>query len=117
MSILAREDLVVPGRGGKRSARLMPLASDIVNLNGPAGAAFADTIVLQLTYDEATAIALFGSESAARLGWFTHATNQWVVAGRRWHTAGPHSARNGAYNPASDFALGRYGVDTASNTV
>jgi hypothetical protein len=94
-----------------------PLASDIVNLNGTAGATFADAIVLQLTYDEATTIALFGSESAARLGWFDTTTNQWLLAVDGNTGGSPSFAGDGAYNPASDFALGRYGVDTASNTV
>jgi hypothetical protein len=94
-----------------------PLASDIVNLEGTAGSTFADAIVLQLTYDEATAIALFGSEATARLGWFDPTTNQWSLAVDGNTGGSPFFAGDGAYNPASDFVLGRYGVDTASNTV
>jgi hypothetical protein len=87
-----------------------PLASDIVNLNGTAGATFADAIVLQLTYDEATTIALFGSESAARLGWFDPTTNQWLLAVDGNTGGSPSFAGDGAYNPAfidhnSDFAV------------
>ncbi|HEY5707750.1 MAG TPA: PEP-CTERM sorting domain-containing protein [Terrimicrobiaceae bacterium] len=92
-------------------------ASDIVNLSGTAGAGFADTIVLQLTYDEARAIALFGSESAARLGWFDSLANQWSLAVVGNTRGSPFFAGDGAYDPAADFVLGRYGVDTASNTV
>ncbi|MFA7345929.1 MAG: PEP-CTERM sorting domain-containing protein [Terrimicrobiaceae bacterium] len=93
------------------------LASDIVNLSGTAGAGFADTLVLELTYDEATAIALFGSEAAAHLGWFDPDTGEWTLAvdGNTGGTA--LFAGDRAYNAATDFHLGTYGVDTANNKV
>ncbi|HEY5707752.1 MAG TPA: PEP-CTERM sorting domain-containing protein [Terrimicrobiaceae bacterium] len=93
------------------------IASDIVNLSGTSGAGFADTIVLQLTYDEATAIALFGSESLVRLGWFDSLTNQWRLAVSGNTGGAPFFAGDGAYDPATGFVLGYYGLDTASNTV
>jgi PEP-CTERM motif len=96
---------------------LNPLASDMVNLIGTAGATFADTIVLQLTYDESAATALFGSESAARLGWFDPLTDRWTLAVTGNRGGSPSFAGDGAYDPAADFVLGYHGVDTASNTV
>jgi len=94
-----------------------PLASDIVGFTGTSGSGSADTFVLQLTYDKPTANALFGNESTARLGWFDPATSAWklAVAGNTGGTA--LFAGNRAYNPITDFALGTYGVDTATNTV
>ncbi|HEY5707751.1 MAG TPA: hypothetical protein VIS96_19485 [Terrimicrobiaceae bacterium] len=94
-----------------------PIASDIATLNDINLATFADTIVLQLAYDEALAVALFGSESAARLGSFSSLANQWTLAGAGNTGGSPLFAGDGAYDPAADFVLGHYGVDTASNTV
>ena len=93
------------------------LASDIVEFSGTAGIGFSDMVVLQLTYDEATAIALFGAESYARLGWIDPGTGKWMLAvyGNAGGTA--FFAGNRAYNALTDFVLGTYGVDTASNTV
>ncbi len=93
------------------------LASDIVDLDGTSGIGFSDILVLQLTYDEATAISLFGSEAAARLGWYDPGTGQWTLAvdGNTGGTA--LFAGDRAYNAATDFLLGTYGVDTANNTV
>jgi len=93
------------------------LASDIVEFSGTAGIGFSDMVVLQLTYDEATANALFGTESCARLGWIDPGTGKWMLAvyGNTGGTA--FFAGNRAYNALTDFVLGTYGVDTANNTV
>jgi hypothetical protein len=105
-----------------------PIASDIVNLSGNSGATFADPLVLQLTYDEATAIALFGSESKARLGWFEPGSQSWKLAvdgntGTPGSLAGFYAmsyanflnSAGGAFN--SITMLGVQGLDTASNTL
>ncbi|GAT31488.1 PEP-CTERM protein-sorting domain-containing protein [Terrimicrobium sacchariphilum] len=93
------------------------LASDIVSLSGTSGIGFSDILVLQLTYDEATATALFGNEAATRLGWFDPGTGSWTLAvdGNTGGTA--FFAGDRAYNAATDFHLGTYGLDTANNTV
>ena len=88
-------------------------ASDVIDLTGSG----TDTIVLRLGYDEATVIADYGAEGNARLGWFDSAAQRWELAdggdtGGTSFFAGDH-----AYNPATDFALGTYGVDTANNQV
>jgi hypothetical protein len=71
---------------------------------------------LQVSYNEAQAISVFGSESDARLMWLDPSDNQWelAVAG---NTGGTPRFINRAYNPATDFQLGNYGVDTANNVV
>jgi hypothetical protein len=88
------------------------IASDVLTLSGNAG----DTFVLSLSYNVAAANAL-GGESAMRLLWLNPATNQWVnaVLGNTGGT--PFFAGYGAYDPATDFHLGYYGVDTATDTV
>ena len=88
-------------------------ASDVIDLSGTGG----DRIVLRLGYDEATAIALYGSESKVWLGWFDPNTNQWenAVQGDTGGTANFVGDR--AYNPATDFVLGDWGIDTANNQV
>ena len=87
-------------------------ASDIAVVSGIDG----DTFVMELSYDEAMATALFGSEAAARLGWYNAATLQWenAVSGDTGGTAS--FAGDRAYNPGTD-TLGSFGVDTANNEV
>lgn len=87
-------------------------ASDIATVSGIDG----DTFVMELSYNEATATALFGSEAAARLAWYDPATQQWenAVSGDTGGTA--TFAGDRAYNPATD-TLGSFGVDTANNEV
>jgi len=93
------------------------IASDIVNLSGTVGDTFADTIVIQISYDQPLANVLLGSETAARLGWLDPQTGQWVLAVTGNTGGTPVFAGNRAYDPGTDFVLGHYGVDTASNTV
>ena len=82
------------------------LASDVASLTGT----FSDVIVLSLTYDPA----LYGD--AVALGWWNG--SEWVLA-----VAGNIGEGNlpafidGAYDPATDFHLGYYGVDPATHTV
>ena len=87
--------------------------SSVFSLSGvpilDAGTGQTDTFVLQLQ------IATVKADSI--LGWLDPGTNQWInaVAGNIGGTvffAGDH-----AYNPATDFVLGRYGVDTTNNAV
>jgi probable HAF family extracellular repeat protein len=88
-------------------------ASSIVNLSGTG----SDTFVLQLTYDEAAAISLFGSEAAAYLAWRDPFDNTWKNAVFGNTGVSTPLAVSGAYNASSDFHLGTYGVDTVNNTV
>ncbi len=94
-------------------------ASDVVDVIGTG----SDLFVLQLSYDEAQAIALFGSEANAFLSWYDigNVPPTWKNAVLGNSNAGAigltrnQGAR--AFNIASDLELGRYGVDTAANRV
>jgi hypothetical protein len=89
-----------------------PLVSDVLDLQGIGG----DQYVLQLQYDEAAAIAQFGSEANVMLGWFDPALGAWqnAVDG---NTGGSSTKILGAYNAGANYDLGTWGVDTANNTV
>lgn len=89
------------------------LASDVADVRGTA----TDVFVLQLTYNEAAAISLFGSEDKAVLGWLDPSDGVWknAVLGNDGGT--PAFAGDRAYDPLTDFLLGTYGVDTATNHV
>jgi autotransporter-associated beta strand protein len=79
--------------------------SDVLSLDGLSGEVF----VLQLSYDEELAVALFGSESAVRMGWLDG--GEWVMAAE-----GP--AYFGEYGQIySGLDVGSYGIDTARNVV
>lgn len=87
-------------------------ASDDVNVSGTIN----DTYVLELSYSQAVAQSLPGGPSAMQLQWLDPNTGEWVnaVAG---NTGGTPTFVNGAYNPAVDFNLGTYGVDTTNDVV
>jgi probable HAF family extracellular repeat protein len=87
-------------------------ASDVVNVSGTG----SDVIVLQLSYNETEAISTFGAETDARLVWLDPGDQQWklAVAG---NTGGTVHFVYGPYDPAQDFHLGYYGVDTVNNVV
>ena len=70
-----------------------------------------------MSYDEADAIAQFGSESSMRLLWQNPATGLWENALNGNFGGTPFFAGDGVYDPATDFHLGYYGVDTADNYV
>jgi hypothetical protein len=76
-----------------------------------------DTFTLRMSYNEADAIAQFGSESNLALLWQNPATGLWVNAVDGNFGGAPFFAGDGAYNPGTDFQLGYYGVDTADNYV
>ena len=84
------------------------LASDMLDLTGTDG----DTFVLQMAYDEAVALSLFGSEDDVRLGWWNG--SQWVNA-VDGNTGGMPLFVDGPYD--GDLTLGHYSIDTASNVV
>lgn len=88
------------------------LASDVVTVTGTAD----DIFVLQITYHEALAINVFGSEANAYLGWLDPLDGVWknAVLG---NTAGVPASVAGAYDPLHHFVLGYYGVDTVNNHV
>lgn len=90
----------------------LPSISDTVSLSGTNN----DLVVLQMHYDETAALSQFGSESGLYLAWFDPATSTWenAVAGNSTTNS---NRINRAYNPATDFALGNWGVDSANNTV
>ena len=89
------------------------LASDVVDVHGTE----TDVFVLQLTYNEAAAISLFGSEAAAILGWLDPADGQWKNAVLGNSSGTPTFVGDGAYDPLTDFLPGYYGVDTVNNHV
>ena len=93
------------------------LASDVVALSGTAG----DTFVLQLSYDEALAITIFGAEANAHLSWLDPMDGLWknaVLGNTNTGIVGLTGNQGaGAYDPATDFVPGYFGVDPVSNTV
>ena len=92
---------------------LQPLASDTVNVHGTGG----DTFVLDLSCNVTLASTLLGGAANARLDWLDPSDNTWklAVAGDTGGTA--IFVGNRPYNPATDFQLGLYGVDTADGVV
>ena len=98
----------VPGEGGVSN-----LLSDAFNLSGTGG----DIYVLQINYDDS----LLGVHEAAlaaggyiHLGWMNSGT--WANA-LEGNSGGTPTMKLGAYNPATDFVLGNWGVDTDANNV
>ncbi len=71
-----------------------------------------DILAMQLTYEEAELIALFGSENAA-LGWLND-SGVWVNA-VDGNTGGTATFVEGAWN--SSYGLGTYGINRATNSV
>ena len=88
-------------------------ASDLVNLSGTG----SDTVVVQISYNEAQAISVFGREADARLMWLDPSDNQWKLAVTGNSGGTPNDRGDHPYNQATDFQLGNYGVDTARNVV
>jgi len=97
------------------------LASDVLTIEGTNGI----PIVLQLTYDEAAAIALFGAEDKVRLGWLDTFDGSWklaVVGNSGTGDLGSFYAmsydeflaeKGGVFDPVT--MLGAYGVDVVSD--
>ncbi len=92
-------------------------ASDTLSLSGTGASPF----VLQLTYDEALAQSLPGGELGVSLLWLDPADSTWknaVLGNSDAAVTGLTGFQgDGAYDPATDFVLGYYGVDTATNRV
>lgn len=90
------------------------LASDRMSFSGTG----TDKFVVQLSYDEAAAVTLFGTEDNAALLWRNPASQMWVnsVLGNSDGGAAQQHFL-GAYDPNTEFVLGDYGVDTANNVV
>jgi hypothetical protein len=88
-------------------------ASDVVNISGTG----SDTVVVQISYNEAQAISVFGREADARLMWLDPSDNQWKLAVTGNSGGTPNDRGDHPYNQATDFQLGNYGVDTARNVV
>jgi probable HAF family extracellular repeat protein len=97
-------------------------ASDVVSLTGTG----TDTFTLQLSYDEAAAVSIFGAENLVRLGWRDPAGSVWKNATIGNTGAGALAgfyaqsytdflaAHGGTFNPAT--MLGAAGVDSVNNT-
>ncbi len=93
---------------------LAPVASDVANISGT----LTDKYVLQLSYDPATANSLYGGENNLELLWLDPDTQNWVNAVAGDSDGGMASQYfTGAYNPATEFVLGDYGVDTTNHVV
>ena len=89
-------------------------ASDIVDVTGIGN----DQYVLQLSYDPVIATSLFGNEANAVLLWLDPVSGLFENAVVGNSDGGLQSqAFVGAYNPATEFALGNYGVDTTNHVV
>ncbi|MEP6686096.1 MAG: hypothetical protein ABJB22_04900, partial [Verrucomicrobiota bacterium] len=88
------------------------LTSDALDVTGTG----SDIVVVQLDYDPALAQLLFGSEAALRLAWLNSATGQWINAIFGNAGGAPHFFGR-AYNPATDFQLGNFGLDAANHVV
>jgi hypothetical protein len=82
------------------------LASDVFTISGNAGNVFA----VELTFNLTAANALGGS-NAMTLLWLDPTTGSWVNAVDGNMGGTPTNMGDGAYNPATDFALGDYGYD------
>ena len=89
------------------------LVSDVLSFSGTG----TNKFVLQLGYNVADAISLFGSESNAVLLWLNPATGLYVNSILGNSDGGATNQRFfSAYDP-SKFVLGNYGVDTTTPTV
>ncbi|HSI15323.1 MAG TPA: PEP-CTERM sorting domain-containing protein [Chthoniobacter sp.] len=98
---------------------IQSLASDRVSIhiNDFTAPGVDDKIVLQLTFDP-TAAAALGDLTKLYLAWFDPSDSQWKNATVGDSDGGASStAVAGAYDPATDFNLGTFGVDTANSTV
>lgn len=98
---------------------IQSLASDRVSIhiNAFSSPGAGDKIVLQMTFDP-TAAAALGDLTKLYLAWFDPADGQWKNAIDGNTDGGASStAVAGAYNSATDFNLGTFGVDTANSTV
>ena len=104
----ANRDVVVSFSGGSFGG----IVSDVIGVTGTGN----DVFVLQLSYDEDLANSFFHGEANAFLGWLDPVDQIWknAVLGNE---GGVPSHQDGAYDPAVDFVLGHFGVDTAANTV
>ena len=83
-----------------------PLASDAATLTGTAN----DIVAVQMSFAPGFADAYFGPETNGCLGWFNGARWANAVDGNTGGAA--VFAGNRAYNAATDFHLGTYGIDT-----
>ncbi len=86
--------------------------SDAVNLKGTG----SDPVVVQLSFNPSLAQSIFGGLSKLGLGWFDPAL-QIVRNAVLGNSSGGPTFINGPYDPAMDFHLGYFGVDTAHGVV
>jgi hypothetical protein len=91
------------------------MLSDIFEMVGSG----TDKFVLQMDYEEGQAIAQFGTEDGVYLAWWDGLAWVNAVDGNTDIIGEPNTPTQflRAYNPATDFYLGYYGVDSVNNRV
>lgn len=87
--------------------------SDALELTGTAGM----KTVVQMNYNPSVVASAGLVESALRLAWHAPLLDRFIPA--VFGNSGPAASqfKLGAYNPATDFQLGKQGLDTANHTV
>ncbi|HEY0370018.1 MAG TPA: dockerin type I domain-containing protein [Chthoniobacterales bacterium] len=90
----------------------IPVASDAVDLQGTT----SDPVVLQMSYSPVAANQINGGETLMRLAWVNFAAGT-VVNATGGNSGGDPQFFNRAYNPATDFHLGYFGIDTTNKVV
>jgi hypothetical protein len=104
--------------GGSTPFQTSSSTGDTLNITGNNG----DKFVLQLSYDPST-LPVGTNESTLYLSWFNPNTGlpDFANAGNTDLPGEPNDITTpefqGAYDPANDFVLGYYGVDTVNHTV
>ncbi len=103
-----------PVTGSFSAANGGQIASDVLSLSGTG----SDKFVLQLDYDEQLVLSAFGTEETMFLAWFDTNLGEFVNSVFGNSDGGAVSHRFlGAYDSATMFTLGDYGVDTIANRV
>jgi hypothetical protein len=90
----------------------VPAVSDAVDVSGTGG----DLHVIQLSYNSALAVSLFGSENNVFIATKIDGSDSWTNTVNLNSDGGAHQHFfQGGYNAATEFALGNFGVDTTNH--
>jgi hypothetical protein len=90
----------------------VPAVSDAVDVSGTGG----DLHVIQLSYNPALAVSLFGSENNVFIATKIDGSDSWTNTVNLNSDGGAHQHFfQGGYNAATEFALGNFGVDTTNH--